>query len=48
VLPAFVGPSVVLPVQGGSLELGTWQSVALVDLNPDNHERTVRLAFLSG
>jgi secondary thiamine-phosphate synthase enzyme len=47
VLPAFVTPFAVLPVVGGSLALGTWQSVALVDLNVDNPERTVRLSFLS-
>ncbi len=47
VLPAFVSPFAVLPVIGGSLALGTWQSVALVDLNLDNPERTVRLSFLA-
>jgi secondary thiamine-phosphate synthase enzyme len=46
VLPAFVAPFTVLPVVAGSLALGTWQSVALVDLNPDNHDRQVRLSFL--
>lgn len=46
VLPAFVPPFAVLPVLGGALALGTWQSVALVDINPDNSERTVRLSFL--
>ena len=47
VLPAFVPPFAVLPVVAGSLALGTWQSVALVDLNADNPERTVRLSFLA-
>ncbi|HUJ06870.1 MAG TPA: YjbQ family protein [Streptosporangiaceae bacterium] len=47
VLPAFVPPFATLPVVSGSLALGTWQSVALVDLNADNPERTVRLSFLS-
>jgi thiamine phosphate synthase YjbQ (UPF0047 family) len=28
--------------------LGTWQSIALVDLNVDNAERTVRFSFLNG
>jgi secondary thiamine-phosphate synthase enzyme len=46
VLPALVAPFTVLPVVAGSLALGTWQSVALVDLNVDNHERQVRLSFL--
>ncbi len=46
VLPALVPPDATLPVLGGSLALGTWQSVALVDLNVDNPDRTVRLSFL--
>jgi secondary thiamine-phosphate synthase enzyme len=46
VLPAFVPPFVVLPVLAGRLSLGTWQSVALVDLNMDNPDRQVRLSFL--
>jgi secondary thiamine-phosphate synthase enzyme len=46
VLPAFVAPFTVLPVVAGSLALGTWQSVALVDLNLDNPDRQVRLSFL--
>ena len=46
VLPAFVAPFVMLPVVGGRLALGTWQSVALVDLNVDNPDRQVRLSFL--
>jgi secondary thiamine-phosphate synthase enzyme len=46
VLPAFVSPSVNLPVLGGSPALGTWQSLVLVDSNGDNAVRTVRLSFL--
>jgi secondary thiamine-phosphate synthase enzyme len=46
VLPAFVAPSVVLPVVGGRLALGTWQSVVLVDTNGDNPDREVRLTFV--
>jgi secondary thiamine-phosphate synthase enzyme len=46
VLPAFVAPYATLPVIGGRLALGTWQSVALVDLNVDNPERHVRLSYL--
>lgn len=48
VLPALVAPSVVVPVIGGRLALGTWQSVCLVDTNVDNAVRTVRLSFLAG
>ena len=46
VLPAFVPPYATVPVVGGRLALGTWQSIALVDLNVDNHTRQVRLSFL--
>ncbi|ATL25523.1 secondary thiamine-phosphate synthase enzyme YjbQ [Streptomyces formicae] len=46
VLPALVPPHATLPVVGGSLELGTWQSVCLVDTNRDNPRRQVRLSFL--
>lgn len=46
VLPAIVAPSVTIPVIGGRMALGTWQSVALVDPNRDNPERRVRLSFL--
>ena len=47
-LPAFVSPSLVIPVVGGVPALGTWQSVALVDTNRDNDVRTVRLSFVQG
>ncbi|MFX4293550.1 YjbQ family protein [Streptomyces bohaiensis] len=47
VLPALVPPHATLPVVGGRLELGTWQSVCLVDTNGDNPDRQVRLSFLS-
>ena len=48
VLPALVPPYASLPVLSGELALGTWQSVALVDLNVDNRVRSVRLSFLAG
>ena len=47
-LPVLISPSLVVPVQGGRLRLGTWQSVVLVDFNEDNPRRTVRLSFLTG
>ena len=47
-LPALVSPSVVVPVEGGRMRLGTWQSIVLVDFNADNPRRTVRLSFLAG
>lgn len=46
VLPALVPPHATLPVIAGRLELGTWQSVCLVDTNKDNPNRQVRLSFL--
>ena len=48
VMPAFVAPSVTIPVVAGELTLGTWQSIVLVDPNLDNRSRRVRLAFLAG
>jgi len=45
-LPAFVSPSVVVPVFGGRPALGVWQRVALIDTNEDNPRRHVRLSFL--
>jgi secondary thiamine-phosphate synthase enzyme len=47
VMPAFIAPFATLPVVGGSIALGTWQSIVLVDINPDNTHRNVRLSFLS-
>jgi secondary thiamine-phosphate synthase enzyme len=47
-LPALVSPSLVVPVEGGVLGLGTWQRIVLVDLNIDNPQRRVRLHLLSG
>jgi secondary thiamine-phosphate synthase enzyme len=48
VLPGFVAPSIVVPVVGGSLALGTWQSIVLVDPNVDNELRKVRFSFVPG
>ena len=48
VLPLLAPPSLCVPVFGGRLALGTWQSIALVDPNRDNPTRTVRLSFLAG
>ncbi len=46
VLPLLVSPSLTVPIVGGRLTLGPWQSIALLDPNGDNRRRTVRLAFL--
>ncbi|WP_030167001.1 secondary thiamine-phosphate synthase enzyme YjbQ [Spirillospora albida] len=48
VLPALVPPYATVPFLDGRLALGTWQSIALVDLNVDNHDREVRLSVLRG
>jgi secondary thiamine-phosphate synthase enzyme len=48
VMPALVPPYASIPVLRGQLQLGTWQSICLVDLNVDNHDRQVRLSFLPG
>jgi secondary thiamine-phosphate synthase enzyme len=48
VMPAVVPPYATVPVLGGRLALGTWQSICLVDLNVDNPDREVRLSFLAG
>ncbi|NMO52972.1 YjbQ family protein [Actinoplanes sp. TBRC 11911] len=46
VLPAWIAPYASLPVIGGRIALGTWQSICLVDTNGDNPTRTVRFSFL--
>jgi secondary thiamine-phosphate synthase enzyme len=48
ILPAFISPSLVLPVLAGKPALGTWQSVVFVDTNKDNPRRRARLSFLAG
>jgi secondary thiamine-phosphate synthase enzyme len=48
VMPALLPPYATVPVLGGRLALGTWQSICLVDLNVDNSDREVRFSFLPG
>lgn len=48
VMPAFVSPSLSVPVISGRLALGTWQSVVMIDPNKDNPDRHLRLSFLAG
>jgi secondary thiamine-phosphate synthase enzyme len=45
-LPVLISPSLTIPVQAGRLQLGTWQSIVIVDLNRDNPTRRLRLSFL--
>ena len=47
VMPALIPPYASIPVEGGRLALGTWQSICLVDLNVDNPDRKVRLDFFA-
>jgi secondary thiamine-phosphate synthase enzyme len=47
-LPTLISPSLTLPVVASRLQLGTWQSLVLVDPNRDNPSRRVRLSFISG
>lgn len=48
VMPAFISPSLTLPVLDGRVVLGTWQSIVIVDPNVDNPERRLRLSLLPG
>jgi len=45
-LPAFVAPTLTLPVLDGRVVLGIWQRIALVDTNVDNPRRELLLAFV--
>ena len=47
-LPVFVQPLLPLPVLDGRLQLGTWQSVVVVDPNVDNAERHIRRSWAAG
>ena len=47
VMPALIPPFATVPIVAGRLALGTWQSICVVDLNIDNHERDVILSVVS-
>jgi secondary thiamine-phosphate synthase enzyme len=47
-IPLLGSPSLSFPVIDGRLALGTWQSICLLDRNPDNPRRKVRLSFVTG
>ena len=38
---SLLGPSLSVPIRNGSLQLGTWQQVVLVDFDNRSRERTV-------
>ena len=48
VLPLLAPPSLTVPVVAGRLQLGAWQSIALLDTNVDRERRTVHLTFVGG
>lgn len=48
VVPAFVSPAITIPTVAGTLALGIWQSLVVVDTNRDNPNRQVRLSFIAG
>jgi secondary thiamine-phosphate synthase enzyme len=48
VLPLLAPPSLTVPVVAGRLQLGAWQSIALLDTNVDREQRTVQLTFMGG
>jgi len=48
IIPAFVSPSITIPVSKGRLELGQWQRIVLVDPNIDNPTRRVLVRFIEG
>lgn len=48
ILPALVAPALTLPVLGGGVALGRWQSIVLIDSNVDNPDRQVLVSFLPG
>lgn len=45
-LPLFGSPSLTFPVVDGRVALGTWQRICLLDTNPDNPKRRVRVSFV--
>lgn len=46
VIPAFLAPSLTVPVIEGRPALGTWQSIVLFDPNSDNTRRQIRFSFI--
>jgi len=44
---ALIGPSESIPVVGGSLTLGTWQQVVLIDFDDRPRDRTVHVHVAS-
>lgn len=45
IMSSLIGPQVVVPIKEGTLELGTWQRVVLVELNGPR-DRTIAVSFI--
>lgn len=45
ILASIIGPGLIVPVKDGSLQLGTWQRVVLLEFNGPQ-ERAVDLSFV--
>lgn len=45
ILSSMIGPSVVIPIQNGQLDLGIWQRVVLIELDGPR-ERTITISIL--
>lgn len=44
ILATLIGPSVIVPLQGGAPELGTWQRIVLFEFDGPR-ERTITMVF---
>ena len=44
---ALIGPSVTIPLIDGSLSLGTWQQIVLIDFDDRPRQRTVTVQIVS-
>jgi secondary thiamine-phosphate synthase enzyme len=44
---SIVGPSEVVPIEGGGLALGTWQQLVLIDFDDRPRERTIVVQVVS-
>ena len=42
-----IGPSVTIPLVDGSLALGTWQQIVLIDFDDRPRKRTVTVQIVS-
>lgn len=43
---ALIGPDLMIPVEGGKLQLGTWQQPVLIDFDNRSRERTVTVKMV--